>query len=124
MFTYRCNELIVLAPQFKVISYVRSQRSCRNSSKALAVHIESSMSARGRLIKYLCFKSQNKKVPVPAIAHGSSPICPFLKEFKGMTLILLPINTSKISGLQTRRGTAIAIFPTSSSDCIIFLMRA
>lgn len=35
--TYRCNELTVLAPLSRVISYVRSQRSCKNNSKDFAV---------------------------------------------------------------------------------------
>ena len=36
---YRCNELTVLAPLSRVISYVRSQRSCENNSKDFAAII-------------------------------------------------------------------------------------
>lgn len=38
--SYKCNELTVLAPLSRVISYVRSQRSCKNNSKDLAVITE------------------------------------------------------------------------------------
>lgn len=42
--SYKCNEFIVFAPLCRVISYVRSQRSCRNSSNALAgINVEETL---------------------------------------------------------------------------------
>lgn len=42
---------------------------------------------------------------------------------KGPNFLSLHKHESIIIYLQTRRGTAMAIFPTSSSVCIIFLIR-
>lgn len=91
IFTYKCNAFMVFAPLWRVISYVRSQRSCKNNSNALAALLKK-MISKGVKNQRLCRKDNlNKK------GHRH---------------------------WQTKTGTANAIFPTSSSACIIFLIRA